>query len=99
MRDKRVLLMLNQPPARCPLERQFRMLEGTEGKGALLIQDAVYFAVSDEGRELMDQGFEVYALRPSVEARGIIDRVTDGVHLVGYNRVVDLMMDEYDIVV
>jgi sulfur relay protein TusB/DsrH len=91
--------MLNQPPTKCPLDRQFRMLEGTGRKGAVLIQDAVYFTVSDEGRRLMDEGFSVYALRQSVEARGIIDRVADGVELVDYGRVVDLMMDEYDVVV
>jgi sulfur relay protein TusB/DsrH len=91
--------MLNQPPTKCPLDRQFKMLQGTEDKGALLIQDAVYYTVSEEGRRLLDEGFRVYALRQSVEARGIIDRVTDGVELVDYHRVVDLIMDDYDVVV
>jgi sulfur relay protein TusB/DsrH len=91
--------MLNQPPTKCPLDRQFKMLQGTQDKGALLIQDAVFFTVSEEGRRLLDEGFRVYALRQSVEARGIIDRVVDGVELVDYHRVVDLIMDDYDVVV
>jgi sulfur relay protein TusB/DsrH len=99
MSKKRVLLMLNQPPSKCPLDRQLRMLEGTEDKGALLIQDAVFHTVSEDGRRLLDHGFQLYALRQSVEARGIIDRIIDGVQLVDYHRVVDLIMDEYDVVV
>ena len=91
--------MLNQPPTKCPLERQFRMLEDVRDKGALLIQDAVFFTVSQEGRDLLDRGFRVYALRQSLEARGILDRVADGVELVDYNRVVDLIMTDYDVVV
>ena len=63
------------------------------------MQDAVYFAVSDQGLMLMDQGVRVYALRPSVEARGLSDRVHEGVHLVDYHQAIDLIMDEYDIVV
>jgi sulfur relay protein TusB/DsrH len=99
MSDKSVLLMLNQPPSKCPLERQLLMLEGTKEKGALLIQDAVFHSVSDEGKQLLDHGFKLYALRCSVEARGIIDRVIDGVQLVDYHQVVDLIMDGYDVVV
>ena len=99
MTDKRVLLMLNQPPSKCPLDRQLGMLEGVTEKGALLLQDAVLHVTSSEGGRLLDAGLKVYALRPSVEARGIIDRVIDGVELVDYYRVVDLIMNEYDIVV
>ncbi len=99
MSEKKVLLMLNQPPSKCPLDRQLRMLEGTENKGALLLQDAVFHAVSKEGQELLDRGFQLYALRQSVEARGIIDRLIDGVQTVDYGGVVDLIMNEYDVVV
>ena len=41
----------------------------------------------------------VYALRQSVEARGLTGRTMEGVELVDYDRVVDLIMEEYDIVV
>ncbi len=99
MSDKKALLMLNQTPADCPLERQLEVLDHAAGKGVLLMQDAVLFAVSDEGRELLERGGRVFALRQSVEARGLLDRVMDGVELVDYGRAIDLIMDEYDIVV
>ena len=99
MSDKKALLMLNQTPADCPLERQLEVLDHAAGKGVLLMQDAVLFAVSDKGRELLERGGRVFALRQSVEARGLLDRVMDGVELVDYGRAIDLIMDEYDIVV
>ena len=99
MSDKRVLLMLNQSPADCPLDRQLEVLDHAAGKGVLLMQDAVLFTATAEGRRLLDAGAKVYALRQSAEARGIVDRVMDGVELVDYGRAIDLIMDEYDIVV
>ena len=98
MTDKRALLMLNQPPSECPLERQLEVLSGASAMGALLMQDAVYFAATERGRQLLDAGVSVYALRQSVDARGLLGRTMEGVELVDYERVVDLIMEEYDIV-
>lgn len=99
MSDKNALIMLNQSPTDCPLDRQLEVLDHAAGKGVLLMQDAVLFTVTGEGRRLQEAGAKVYALRQSVEARGIVDRVMDGVELVDYGRAIDLIMDEYDIVV
>ena len=99
MSDKKVLLMLNQSPTDCSLERPIRVLAGAAAKGALLMQDAVLFASTDRGHELLDAGVKLYPLRQSVEARGLRDRILDGVELVGYDRVIDLIMEEYDMVV
>lgn len=97
--DKKALMMLNQSPSECSLDRQLKVLSGASGAGAILMQDAVYFAATEEGRKLLDAGVTVYALRQSVEARGLTGRTMDGVELVDYERVVDLIMEEYDIVV
>jgi tRNA 2-thiouridine synthesizing protein B len=99
MTDKKVLLMLNQSPAECDLTRQLAALSTASGAGAVLMMDAVYFAATEGGQRLMDAGLNVYALRQSVEARGLTGRTLDGVEVVDYDRVVDLIMEEYDIVV
>ena len=98
MSDKKVLLMLNQPPAECPLDRQLEVLSNAKEAGALLMQDAVFFAATDHGSRLLDAGVKVYALRESVGARGLSDRVRPEVELVSYDRVVDLIMEDYDMV-
>ncbi len=98
MTDKNVLMMLNQSPADCSLERQLKIASTAPKAGAILMQDAVYFAAIEEGRKLLDSGVTVYALRQSVEARGLTGRTMDGIEMVDYERMVDLIMEEYDIV-
>ncbi|NIP74116.1 MAG: sulfurtransferase complex subunit TusB [Gammaproteobacteria bacterium] len=65
------------------------------GSSILLIEDGVY-AVSrgTQFSETIEQAMKeitIYALRPDLEARGIQDRVVDGVELVGYDGFVDLV--------
>ncbi len=98
MTDKKVLMMLNQSPADCSLERQLKIAATSPKAGAILMQDAVYFAATEEGRKLLDSGVTVYALRQSVEARGLTGRTMDGIEMVDYDRMVALIMEEYDIV-
>ena len=99
MTDKKALMMLNQSPAECDLTRQLAVVSGASEAGAVLMMDGVYFAATDDGKRLLDAGLNVYALRQSVEARGLTGRTLDGVEVVDYDRVVDLIMEEYDIVV
>ncbi len=68
------------------------------GEGAiLLIEDGVYAAAKGgaaEARIKAAQGkFKVYALLADLEARGIADRVTDGVSVVDYGGFVDLVAE------
>jgi len=63
----------------------------------LLIEDAVYAATRGQGaepklRELMAR-LKVYALAPDLQARGVAERVIDGVELVDYDGFVDLVVD------
>ena len=99
MTDKKALMMLNQSPAQCDLTRQLEATRGASEVGAVLMMDAVYFTATEDGKRLLDAGVNVYALRQSVEARGLTGRTLDGIELVDYDRVVDLIMEEYDIVV
>lgn len=68
------------------------------GEGAiLLIEDGVYAAVkggAEEGKIKGAMGkFKFYALTVDLEARGIADRVMDGVTAVDYAGFVDLVAD------
>ena len=72
------------------------MTAGGAGEDAvLLIEDAVYAATRGNAAaakltEAMGR-CKVYALMPDLEARGVADRVIDGVHAVDYGGFVDLV--------
>ena len=65
-----------------------------KGSAILLIEDGVYAAT--KGTTVADQitaamgDCEVYALQGDLEARGVADKVIDGIKLVDYNGFVDL---------
>lgn len=65
-----------------------------KGSAILLIEDGVYAAVkgtaSAKKLEQTMKTIPVYALQPDIEARGMKDRVLDGVKLVDYSGFVDL---------
>lgn len=68
-----------------------------KGAAVLLIEDGVYAAARDTAvskrvQEAM-QSLAVYALQADVEARGMQNRVMDGVRLVDYGGFVDLVVE------
>ena len=68
-----------------------------KGAAVLLIEDGVYAAARDTAvskrvQEAM-QSVSIYALRADVEARGMQNRVMDGVRLVDYGGFVDLVAE------
>ena len=70
----------------------------TDAGGAiLLIEDGVYAVTKGNAAEPRIKTamgkFKFYALGPDVEARGIADRVMDGITLVDYPGFVDLVAD------
>jgi tRNA 2-thiouridine synthesizing protein B len=82
-----------------PLERPTidSVLRLAKSGALLLIEDAVYAATrgnAAEGRvrEAMAK-LKVYALAPDLEARGIADRLIDGVATVDYEGFVDLVAE------
>lgn len=83
-----------------PLERAaLSTCLGTARSGTiLLIEDAVYAATRGhayeaELREALGR-FKVCVLQPDLEARGMADRLMDGVSAVGYEDFVDLVAAE-----
>jgi tRNA 2-thiouridine synthesizing protein B len=68
-----------------------------QGSSVLLIEDGVYAAlrgtsVSEDVRVALKR-ISIYALKPDLEARGMQDRVLDGVRLVDYAGFVDLVVE------
>ncbi|MDX1374491.1 MAG: sulfurtransferase complex subunit TusB [Burkholderiales bacterium] len=67
------------------------------GSSVLLIEDGVYAAARDTAvAQKMQEALkrvQLYALAPDVEARGMQNRVMDGVRLVDYGGFVDLVVE------
>jgi len=98
MSDRTALFILGQGPGHCDLGRQAALARGSGGAAAVLWGDGAYLLTDDHLAPLRAAGVSLFALRDSVEARGLTDRVGGDVQLVDYHRVVDLVMDEYDVV-
>ena len=68
-----------------------------ERSAVLLIEDGVYAAARDTAVSKQVQealkSVSIYALKPDVEARGMQNRVIDGVRLVDYEGFVDLVVE------
>ena len=83
------------PTERNALESCLKHLK--KGSAVLLIEDGVYGALqgttSTKMVELALKNNPIYALYPDVEARGMQDRVIDGIKLVDYSGFVDLVTE------
>ena len=68
-----------------------------KGSAVLLIEDGVYAAARgtavSKDIEAAMKDVAIYALAPDVAARGMQDRVMDGVRLVDYGGFVDLVVE------
>ncbi|HEX8962507.1 MAG TPA: sulfurtransferase complex subunit TusB [Rhodocyclaceae bacterium] len=82
-----------------PLDRNSLQscLDAATGGAILLIEDGVYAATKGNAFETKLKGaqgtFKVYALGPDLDARGVGDRVMDGVTVVDYAGFVDLVAE------
>ena len=87
-----MLHIINKSPlANNALDSCLRVAQSGE---ILLIEDAVYAATSGNAfearlREAMGR-FKIYVLRPDLEARGVADRIIEGVSPVDYGGFVEL---------
>jgi len=90
-----MLHIVNKSPLEKPtLDRVLRL---TKSGALLLIEDAVYAATRGNSaeaklREAMAK-LQVYALMPDLQARGMADRLIDGVKPVDYEGFVDLVVE------
>ena len=68
-----------------------------QGSAVLLIEDGVYAAAKDTAVSTQVQealkSVSIFALKPDLEARGMQNRVMDGVRLVDYEGFVDLVVE------
>ena len=69
----------------------------TKDSAVLLIEDGVYGALKGASTsQMVEQALKncaIYALYPDIEARGLQDRVIDGIKLVDYSGFVDLVAE------
>jgi len=91
-----MLHIVNKSPLqRTTLESCLRVAQ--QGGAILLIEDAVYAATRGNAAEaqLRDalSRFKIYALAPDLEARGMHERVMEGVTTVDYGGFVDLVAE------
>jgi len=74
------------------------LAHATKGSKVLLIEDAVYAAARGGAAEAKIKSamadLTIYALQPDLAARGMADRVIDGVNLVDYGGFVDLVAEQ-----
>ncbi len=98
MEGRRALMVVGTSPAEKGLGWQLGLLDRAAAKGVLLMQDGVLFATDEHVHLLRREGLRLYALRHSLEARGVADRVAPGVEVVDYARAIDLMMVDYDLI-
>lgn len=92
-----MLHIVNKSPfERNSLESCLRL--ATKGSAVLLIEDGVYGATKGSSVETKVQGamanLKVYALEADLQARGLADRVLDGVTVVDYGGFVDLVAEQ-----
>ncbi len=91
-----MLHILNKSPLEKPaLDTVVRL---AKSGALLLIEDAVYAATRGNSaepklREAMAK-LKVYALMPDLQARGMADRLIDGVATVDYEGFVDLVVEQ-----
>ena len=83
------------PQERNTLDSCLRVAQS--GGAILLIEDGVYAVIKGNVAEAklkaaMDK-FKLYALAPDVDARGIADRVMEGITLVDYTGFVNLVAE------
>lgn len=69
----------------------------TKGSAVLLIEDGIYGALKGSSTsELVERalmGHSIYALKPDVVARGMKDRLINGIQLIDYDGFVDLVVE------
>ncbi len=90
-----MLHILNKSPFAGPaLDTALRM---ANGGAVLLIEDAVYAATRGNAAAAKIEAAlgerSVYALMPDLEARGVADRVLEGVRTIDYAGFVDLVAE------
>ena len=91
-----MLHIINKSPFQTStLDSCLRMAQ--PGSALLLIEDSIYAATAGSAAESRVRQacatLRVYALQPDMDARGVTDKLIDGVTLVDYGGFVDLSLE------
>jgi len=73
-----------------------KAVERGEKVAILYIQDACIAVASNKYLKKLPLGIEVYALKEDCEARGLLQKIKNGVRTVDYKGWVDLVMKKHD---
>lgn len=72
--------------------------QSKEGSAILFIEDGIFGALANtKHTEMVKKAMEsrkIYALFPDIEARGMQDRVIDGIKMIDYEGFVDLVIEQ-----
>lgn len=72
--------------------------QSKDGSAILFIEDGVYGALGNtKYSEMVTEAMKsrkIYALFPDIEARGMQDKVMDGIKMIDYEGFVDLVVEE-----
>jgi sulfur relay protein TusB/DsrH len=91
-----VLFILLKSPYEYSSLDHVAAIGGDEMIGAILFEDAVYFALDKrKGRELLDVTDKVYVMQDDLVARGF-STVPSEFQAIDYPTAVDLIMERYD---
>ena len=91
-----VLFILLKSPNEYSSLDHVAAIGGDEMTGAILFEDAVYFAVDKtKGKELLEVTDKVYVIQDDLAARGF-GTVPAGFQVIDYPTAVDLIMEQYD---
>lgn len=96
-----MLIILSKSPFISDHESLFRLVSKAVEKGdrvaILHIQDACVAVMLDRYvKKVVSLEIEVYALREDCEARGLLEKIKNGVRTVDYKGWVDLVMNKHD---
>ena len=72
--------------------------QSKEGSAILFIEDGVYGALNNtKHSDMVKQAMKsrkMYALFPDIEARGMQDKVIDGIKMIDYEGFIDLVVEQ-----
>lgn len=91
-----LFIMLKSPHENVNLELVEELGKGSK-RGALLFEDAVYYAVDPkQGKHLSEHVDEIYVMADDLAARGFKGKATGKFKEIDYSKAVDVIMEEYD---
>ncbi|MEM0448316.1 MAG: sulfurtransferase complex subunit TusB [Methanomassiliicoccales archaeon] len=91
-----LFIMLKSPHENVNLDLVNKLGQDSK-KGALLIEDAVYYAVNEKERKNLEERVdEVFVIKDDLAARGFRGKAGGRFKEIDYQEAVDLIMEKYE---